>query len=341
MIYWITIRWVILMGQLNIVITRPLEEDCLREIMAVSPETQLWDASDLVAAEQRGDFTSREKLDAMLAHAEVIYGWPPQNVITRAPNLKWIQSLSAGLDYSSFADIYKSPVTVTNTRGMHGIQISELVFEMILMLAKQAPLCFRAKQERKWVRFIPMILHSKTIGIVGLGSIGREIARLARAFRMRVIATRRSTKQVTQAKNVDKLLPKDKLPELLSESDFVVLALPATPETYKLIGERELRSMKPTAHLINIARGSVVDEEALIRALDEHWIAGAGLDVFTTEPLPPESRLWELPNVVYNPHVSGLVENYILVATRIFCENLRRYLGDQKLLNIVNKKLGY
>jgi len=330
------------MGQLNIVIARPVEEECLREIMAVSPEIKLWDASDLATAEQSGDFTSKEKFDAMLAQAEVVYGfWPPRNVVARAPKLKWVQSMLAGVDHSIYADIFQSPVVVTNTRGMHGTQVSELVFEMMLMFAKQAPSCFQMKQEKKWQRFTPMVLHSKTVGIVGLGSIGKEIARLAKAFRMRVVANRRSTKQVTRVKYVDKLLPKDQLTELLSESDFVVLALPATPETDKLIGEEELRSMKSTAYLINIARGSVMDEEALVRALDEHWIAGAGLDAFTTEPLPPESKLWKFPNVIYSPHIGGVLENYNLVATRLFCENLRRYLGGKKLFNVVDKKKGY
>jgi phosphoglycerate dehydrogenase-like enzyme len=120
-----------------------------------------------------------------------------------------------------------------------------------------------------------------------------------------------------------------------------VLALPLTSETNGLIGERELRTMKSTAYLINVARGSIVDEEALIRALDEHWIAGAGLDVFATEPLPPSSKLWELPNVIFSPHVAGGIEDYSMQATEIFCENLRRYLNGKKLLNVVNKKKGY
>jgi phosphoglycerate dehydrogenase-like enzyme len=330
------------MGQLNIVITWPIEDDCKREIQAISPEIKLWDASGLAKAEHKVDLSSVAQFDAILAQAEILTGfWPPQNILARAPKLRWVHSMLVGVDFALYADIFKSPVTVTNTRGIHGTQISELVFEKMLMLAKQAPLCFQLQQEKKWKRFTPLILHSKTIGIVGLGSIGREIARLAKAFHMRVLAIRRSTKQITRARHVDKLLPIDKLPELISESDFVVLAVPATPETDKLIGEAELRSMKPTAYLINIARGSVVDEDALIRALEEHWIAGAGLDVFATEPLSPDSKLWGLPNFVYTPHVGGALENYNAVATRLFCENLRRYLGGKRLLNLVDKKKGY
>ena len=330
------------MKQLNVLINRSLEEESLRQITAVSPEIKIWDASDLQTAEESGDFTSSEKYNAMLSQAEVIYGfWPPKNVIARAPKLKWIQCMLAGVSHPSFADVFQSPVLVTNMRGMHGTQASELVFGMMLMLAKQAPLCFQMKQEKKWQRFTPLVLNSKTVGIVGLGGIGKEVARLAKAFGMRVVANRRSTRQATRAKNVDVLLPKEKLSELLSESDFVVLALPLTPETNKLIGEKELRSMKPTAFLINIARGGIVDETALIRALDEHWIAGAGLDTFAIEPLPPESRLWEFPNVIFSPHIAGARENYDMVITKLFCENLRRYLSGEKLINLVDKERGY
>lgn len=179
------------------------------------------------------------------------------------------------------------------------------------------------------------------MGIVGLGSIGREVARLAKAFGMRVIATRRSAKLISRARYVDILLPREHQIELLSDSDFVVLTLPLTPETRRLIGEKELRAMKSTAYLINVARGGIVDEEALIHALNARWIAGAGLDVFATEPLPADSRLWELPNVIFTPHIGGATEDYVLRATKVFHENLRRYLNGKKLLNVVDKKKGY
>jgi phosphoglycerate dehydrogenase-like enzyme len=186
-----------------------------------------------------------------------------------------------------------------------------------------------------------MVLRSKTVGIVGLGHIGREVARLAKAFGMRVVATRRSARQSQRARYVDRLFAPDQLLQLLSESDFVVLTLPLTKETHKIIGEAELRSMKPTAYLINVARGQVVDEEALARVLEEHRIAGAGLDVFTREPLPADSRLWKLPNVIISPHIAGYMENYSEQATAVFCENLRRYLGGKRLINVVGKERGY
>jgi D-2-hydroxyacid dehydrogenase (NADP+) len=235
----------------------------------------------------------------------------------------------------------ESPVIMANVSGIHAIPSSEFILGLILMFVKQMPLCFKLKQEKKWRRFTPTVLSSKTVGIVGLGTIEREVARLAKAFNMKVLATRRSARQVTRARYVDTVLPPHDLKWLLAESDFVVLALPFTLETHKLIGEEQLHSMKPTAYLINISRGGIVDEEALVRALDEHWIAGAGLDVFATEPLPGDSRLWELPNVIFSPHVSGVMEDYNARATELFSENLRRYLTGKRLLNVVNKKRGY
>ena len=226
----------------------------------------------------------------------MLYGYlPPKNVTTRAPKLKWFQAMLAGVDVFSDLldnDIMESSVTVTNVSGIAATPVAEFVLEIMLMFVKRAPFCFQLKQQKQWERFIPSVLRSKTVGIVGLGSIGREVARLAKAFGMRVVATRRTAKRVTRARHVDTLLPPQQLRQLLSDSDFVVLTLPLTPETKELIGEEELRTMKSTAYLINVARGGIVDEMALIRALDEHWIAGAGLDAFPTEfPLPANNRL--------------------------------------------------
>lgn len=334
------------MESINVFVTSMMggviDEECLKRITSVSPKIKLTDVSDLFRAEQSGDFTSKEKFDALLAEVEVIFGLRlPRDVITRAPKLKWVQVMAAGANRFLDTAMLESQVMMTSVSGIHATPISEFVFGLMLMFVKHAPLCFQAKQEKQWRRPLPSVLRSKTVGIVGLGSIGREVARLAKAFGMRVLATRRSTKRVGQAKYVDIILPKDQLLWLLMESDFVVLTLPLTPETNKFIGEEELRAMKSTAYLINIARGGVVDEEALIRALDEHWIAGAGLDVFTIEPLPTESRLWELPNVILSPHISGGMEDYNMRATEVFCENLRRYLNGKKLLNIVDKNRGY
>jgi D-2-hydroxyacid dehydrogenase (NADP+) len=326
----------------NVLVNTPIGDELLQQITNVSPRIKLGNIYELARAEQKGDFAGKNELDALLAQAEVIYGFRlPKNMIARAPKLKWVQVMSAGVDRFLDDEIRQSSVMMTNVSGIHATPIGEIVLELMLMFVKQSPLCFQLKQEKQWKRFMPTVLRSKTVGIVGLGNIGREVARLAKAFGMRVVATRRSVKRVAPAKYVDILLPREQLPRLLSESDFVVLSLPFTSETNKLIGEEELRTMKPTAYLINTARGSIVDEEALIRALDEHWIAGAGLDVFATEPLPADSRLWEFPNVIFSPHIAGGMEDYNIRATELFCRNLRRYLSGENLLNVIDKEKGY
>ena len=336
-----------------------LSEDKLQQIIAIGgSKIKLNDASALVAAEHRGDFTSKEKLDALLAEAEVVYGQRlPPNLITRAPKLKWIQLMSAGVDhhldgrpgyhgwlsYPGFRDeLLQSSVIMTNaSANVNAASLAELGVTMMLMFAKQALVSFQQKQQKRWEKFPSTALRSKTVAIVGLGTIGREVARICKGIGMRVMATRRSTKRAGRARYVDVMLPREQLPCLLSESDFVVLTLPLTPETRGLIGEKELRTMKATAYLIEICRGEIIDEAALIRALDEHWIAGAGLEAFATEPLPPDSRLWELPNLIIYPHCGGGVEDYEMGINKVFCKNLSRYLSGKKLLHVVDKKKGY
>ena len=204
------------MDTVIVVVLSSVGNECLKQIAAVSPKIKildtscLWDAPDLVTAERKGDFTN-EDFNALLSQAEVIYGWrPPKNLLTRAPKLKWIQGMAAGADdvLDSNPDISKSSVILTTANGIHSTPVGELALELILMLAKKAPYCLRNQQEKKWQRFVPMLLHSKTVGIVGLGHIGNEIARLTKAFGMRVIATRRSANRVTRTRYVDKVVPR-------------------------------------------------------------------------------------------------------------------------------------
>jgi phosphoglycerate dehydrogenase-like enzyme len=300
------------------------------------------DGSTLAMAEFLGDNSQKAELDALLAEAEVLFGFmPPQNITVRAPNLKWFQATSAGVDRHWDTEIWRSRVTITGVSGIHATPIGEFVMGLMLMFAKDMPQSFQMKQKRQWHRYLPRTLHGKTVGIVGLGHIGREVARLAKAFGMRVIATRRSTRKAGKARNVDLLLPRDRIKEMLAESDYVALCVPLTPETHHIIGEAELKAMKPTSYIVNIGRGSLIDEEALIRALDGKGIAGAGLDVTAIEPLPTDSRLWDFENVILTPHVAGGMEDYMLRANDLFCDNLRRYLAGKKLLNVINRKRGY
>jgi len=330
------------MESVNVLVTTNIGEEFLQQISSVSPRIKVTDAADLRRDEQNEDSAATEKLNVLLADTEVLFGLTfPQNYIARAPGLKWVQTMTAGMNRFLDADMMSSPVVLTGVSGIHATPIGEFVLCLMLMFVKQMPRLYQLKQEKQWDRFSPGKLRPKTVGIIGLGAIGREVARLSKAFGMRVLATRRSAKQVGRGRYIDIIYPLDQLQQLLSESDFVVIALPLTHETTGLIGEKELQAMKSTAYLINIGRGPIVDEEALIRALDERWIAGAGLDVVTTEPLPQDSRLWELPNVILSPHISGVMEDYMEIATGFFLENLRRYLDGRKLINVIDKQKGY
>jgi phosphoglycerate dehydrogenase-like enzyme len=331
------------MKSLNILIVAPdADKECLRLIKSVSPKIKVKDGAALAAAEHNGDLSKKPELDSLLAWADILYCLSaPQDVIARAPKLKWIQVISAGVDNWRDTDVWKSNVVITRASGIHATPIGEFVLGLMLLFAKNTTLAFKQMQTRHWRRYETHTLRDKTVGIVGLGPIGAEVARLSKAFGMKVMAIRRSTRQAGKAKNVDLLLPQARMKLMLASSDYVVLCLPLTPETHHIVGEHEFRAMKPTARIINIARGQLIDEEALIRALDEKRIAGAGLDVTYREPLPKTNRLWSFDNVILSPHISGARENYLLHATEVFCENLRRRLTGKKLINVVDRKKGY
>jgi len=327
---------------LNIVVTIPMNEVLVRRVIDVGRRITLTTVFDIMYEDMGGDAVAKEKLDAILAEAEVIYGFGlPRDVIARAPKLKWVQMTSTGVDRFLTDDLRESKVIMTNVRGMHAVPMGEFIIGEMLMFAKGAQHSFQQKQGKQWKPFMPSMLYSKTVGIVGLGSIGQEAARLAKAFGMRVLAVRRSAVTGRTPRYVDELLPLAQLKKMLSDCDYVALTVPLTAETHHMIGEAELRSMKPTAYLINVARGNVVDEEALVRALEQNRIAGAALDVFAVEPLPASSRLWDMSNVILSPHIAGGMESYAEQATDIFCENLKRYLAGEKLVRIVDKKKGY
>jgi D-2-hydroxyacid dehydrogenase (NADP+) len=334
------------MNNINVVVLSHIGDGCLQQIEAISPLLRVKDLSDLKdrLSSNKGEISSADEsgLAKYLSEAEIIYGFRiSPDILSQAPRLKWIQTMSAGVDDVLTEELVKSRVILTNVSGIHGVQISELVFGMILALAKHIPQCLQNQSNTKWEPYSPEILNGKTLGIVGLGSIGRTIARLGKSFGMRVIAARRSATGLSSTRYVDVLFPKEQLNQLLAQSDYIVLSLPYTSETDKIIGEKELRRMKPTAILVNMSRGKVVDETALILALQEEWIAGAGLDTFVKEPLPPDSPLWKLSNVILTPHIGGRTDDYAQKSTVVFCKNLKRYLSGKRLLNVVGKKRGY
>lgn len=288
--------------------------------------------------------TVTEELRQKLARTDIVLGWPDlsQDLVAHAPRLRWIHVTSAGVDELREHPLFRSgQIVVTNSSGVSAPAIGEYILGSMLMFAKRQPRFQRQQIEHRWQRHRTAELGGKTLGIVGLGAIGEETARRAKAFGMRLLATRRSVGVQRSDGLVDQLLPASALPELLAESDFVALTVPLTRETEGLIGEAELRRMKHNAYLINISRGPVIVEQALVRAVCEGWIAGAALDVFAEEPLPPESQLWALEQVIITPHISGVAERQNERITAIFCENLRHFLADEPLQNLVDPSRGY
>lgn len=274
--------------------------------------------------------------------AEVILGDISREEFRKAKNLRWIQATGAGVDRLLFPELVESNVILTNASGVHPISIAEHTFAFILAITRGLIKSFEGKRLKVWFHNEVSIdeLYGKTIGIIGYGKIGQGIARLAKGFGMRVIGLKRDPGKEVEVKP-DVLLGKESLDTLLKESDIVVIIVPLTKETYNLIGARELNLMKPTSILINVARGKVVDESALIKALRERRILSAGLDVFETEPLPPDSELWDLDNVVITPHIAGLNPYYTDRLLEIFIKNLQTYPDVSKMINVVDKRLGY
>jgi phosphoglycerate dehydrogenase-like enzyme len=334
------------MDSINVLILTPTSATDMQSIQAVSPRLRVTDGSASIPQfPPRGeppDPVKEKELDRLLSESEVLFGFmPPRNVIVREPLLKWIQTTSAGVDRTLTPQITASKVVMTNVSGMHVVPISEMVFSLILSFAKNLSRYFENQKGKKWQRYPSEILDGKTLGILGLGHIGRRIAKLGKAYGMRVVATRRHVRKVSRARDVDVVYPREQIGQLLAESDYIVDCLPYTPETDKIIGETEIRRMKPTAFLVNIGRGGTIDEEALIRALQEKRIGGVGLDTFEREPLPLASPLWEMPNVIITPHMSGWTDDYLTKATAIFVDNLKRYVEGKRLFNVVDKKLRY
>jgi phosphoglycerate dehydrogenase-like enzyme len=290
--------------------------------------------------------------EALSAHpdADVLCTFfPPADTLERVPGLRWVALTSAGADGAVRANLLRSdgkPV-VTTASGVHAVAISEFVFSLLLMWTRHWPRLLEQQRERRWPDRRSWLalqgneLAGATLGIIGLGAIGRQTARLGRAFGMRIIALRRSVREGERDADVDELYPMTGLRDLLAAADYVVVAVPGTDQTRHLIGDEELRAMKSSAFLVNIARGMVIDEEALVAALRDGVIAGAGLDVFEREPLPEDSPLWTMPNVIIAPHLSGNSATYSRRFTDLFLDNIERYRQGLTLRNVVDPTLGY
>jgi phosphoglycerate dehydrogenase-like enzyme len=278
----------------------------------------------------------------------------------QAPNLKWIQLNSAGMEHLKDAPIVtEGGVTVTSASGIHATPIAEYVIAMMLAWAFKLPDMFRDQQAKRWreqqhVFYAPRHLRGQTLGIVGYGSIGRELARIASQLGMIVLAAKRDLKHPADRDGYrepntgdpegdipERLYPPEAVATMARDCDYLVLLTPLTEETHHLVDAEVLDAMRETAVLINVARGSVVDEDALIKALHKKQIGGAVLDVFEEEPLPAKSPLWEMENVIISPHIAGNSARYHEKAAALFAENLQRYVERRDLLNQLNRARGY
>ncbi len=263
----------------------------------------------------------------------------PDALVQEMGNLRWLHVTRGGVNAYLTAAVKARPIQVTGSKGIHGGVFSEFALASIFALAKKLPQCMEAQRQGKWQRLIPEEVAGKTLGIVGLGTVGSELAVKAKALGLRVIAAKRTL--TPKPFTVDELGPPEFLSALLPQADFVVLCLASVASTEKIIGERDLRSMKKSAYLINLTGGKTIEEGLLIRALKERWIAGAALDAFWRQPLPEDSELWRLPNVIISPRIGGLTEQKWPPLLPIFAENLRRFIAGEPLRNLVDKELGY
>jgi len=306
-------------------------EDYLAQVKNLAPEARVIVTRD------------HHAIEAVWDEIEIVAGWLQPDLLLKLPHLRWYQQLAVGIDWLlQHPEGVERDFILTNASGVHVVPMSELIFAFLLAFGRGLPAAQRAQIQGEWV--YPkgnslFTLAGKTIVLIGVGGIGARAARIAAALGMRVIGARRNP--TVPVWDVEKMVGRDQLPDVLPEADFVVLTLPLTGETQHFITKRELQWMKPSAYLINIGRGPVVHEADLVEALQAGTIAGAGLDVFETEPLPKDSPLWKMERVIITAHYASSIPNYYAQVMSIFLDNLRRYQAGEMLRNVVDKKRGY
>lgn len=287
----------------------------------------------------------------VLSSAEVFYTNAPLPDPEKAPRLKWVQAHSAGVDQLVGHPLFKSRgngstngVILTTASGVHAINISEYIVMMMLALGHRLPQAFKMKQHGEWdvnrPQYVPAELHGATLGLIGYGAIGKRTAQAGASLGMRVMVLRHHANVESVADGIT-FYRRERLTEMLGVCDYVALTAPLTPSTYHMIDSAAFAAMKQTACLINIARGDLVDEQAMIDALNHGVIMGAALDVFAQEPLPIDSPLWRMDNVIMTPHIAGQTPNYERRAAELFASNLRRYISGEPLMNQVDFARGY
>jgi phosphoglycerate dehydrogenase-like enzyme len=314
----------------RIVLCYPVEAKHIARIAAAAPQAEIVDAGqERVAVEL---FAA----DIFCGHAKVAVPWDD---IVRQGRLRWIQSSAAGMDHCLVPSVVKSDIVVSSASGVLANQVADHTIALLAGLLRSLPTFFRAQQKREFIRRPTRDLHHARIGVVGLGGNGRRLAEVLSAFRTTILAT--DWFPENKPATVAELFPADALDSILPRIDILILAAPLNDHTHGMIDARRLALLPQGAILINVARGGLVVEDDLIAALESGHLSGAGVDVTETEPLPPESRLWDMPNVIITPHVGGQAATRIDDMTEFFCENLTRYLAGQPLRNLVIKELGF
>lgn len=316
---------------MRIVIGYPVQPRHLQQIADAAPGAEIVDAGQERIPEEILD------ADIFCGHAK-LRPVPWDDVVARG-RLRWIQSSAAGLDHCLTPSVIGSDITVTSASGLFADQVAEQTLALLLGLLRGLPVFFRAALRREFIRRPTRDLHGASVGIVGFGGNGRRLAEVLAPFRTRIVAT--DVFPVQRPDYVAELWPAERLDDLLAQSDIVILCVPLNGQTRGMMAQPQFARMKPGAALINVARGQVVVEADLVAALQSGHLSGAGVDVTEIEPLPTDSPLWELPNVLITPHVGAQAASRESDVTRFFCENLRRYQTGRPLLNLVEKNLGF
>lgn len=291
---------------------------------------------EVVNAGQEGIATAILDADIFCGHAKVPVPW---REVVQQGRLKWIQSSAAGMDHCLKPEVIASNIRVTSASGLFANQVAEQTFALLFGLFRKIPTFLRASEKKEFIRRPTEDFHGKTVGIIGFGGNGRRIAELLAPFGNRILAT--DVFPINKPDYVEALLPADQLANVLPECDVVILCVPLNDSTFHLVGEEAFAAMKDSVVLINVARGQVVDEEVLIRQFESGKVGAAGLDVTHEEPLPEESPLWEMENVLITPHVGAQSARRVPDTVDFFCENLRRFENDEPLMNEVDKELGF
>jgi D-3-phosphoglycerate dehydrogenase len=314
----------------RIILCYPAEPRHVDQIAAAAPNFDVIDAGQ----ERIADLLPTA--DIYCGHAKVPVPWDD---VVRQGRLRWIQSSAAGLDHCLVPSVVESEITVTSASGVLADQVADHTMALLAGLLRSLPTFFRAQQKHEFIRRPTRDLHGSRVGIIGLGCNGRRLAEVLSAFRCSVIAT--DWYPEFKHPNVSELLPANAVDELLPRVDILILAAPLTNVTRRMIDARRLSLLPRGAILVNVARGALVVTDDLVAALESGHLAGAAVDVTDPEPLPRDSRLWDLPNVMITPHVGGQSAKRIDNMTNFFCENLRRYFNDEPLVNLVDKRLGF